>query len=55
MNVASDMLLFAGSLLVIAGVGAWDWRAGLVAGGAAALTFGVILAIGGGNAGRRDS
>jgi hypothetical protein len=55
MSLASDLLLLAGSLLVVSGVGAYDWRAGLVAGGAAALTFGVVFALGGGDAGKRDS
>ena len=55
MNTISDLLLLAGSLLVVSGVGAWDWRAGLVVGGVVALTFGVVLAIGGGNAVNRDS
>jgi hypothetical protein len=55
MSLASDLLLLLGSLLVVAGVGAYDWRAGLVAGGAAALTFGVVFALGGGDAGKRDS
>ena len=52
----ADVLLCGGTLAATVGVWAYDWRAGLIIGGVLALSFGLILAIGGGgNAGNRDT
>jgi len=45
----SEFLLWGGGITATIGVGLYDIRAGLIAGGALAISIGILLTIGTGN------